>query len=201
LLRWIWPAGAVGDLDWWIWGSVVVFVLLPVFLGNEQTAEETAFVLLGVLYLGLLFRDFVWLRLSSENGWTVCLLILLSVWATDTAAYFVGSWIGGPKLAPALSPSKTVSGSMAGVVASVVPALVLAMSDIRPFPLYFMMLLGVIASLAGQLGDLAESAVKRAFGVKDSGQLLPGHGGILDRFDSLLLAGSVAYHLLLVLRF
>ncbi|MDI3257259.1 MAG: phosphatidate cytidylyltransferase [Kyrpidia sp.] len=200
LLRWLWPGSVALDLDETVWAVVVLFMLIPVLIRNEHTVLETAFVLLGVLYLGLLFRDFTWLRLSGEHGLAACVLVLLSVWGTDTAAYFVGSLVRGPKLAPVLSPNKTVSGSVAGLLVSAVPALVLFALNIRPYPLSVMVILGVVASLAGQLGDLAESALKRAFGAKDSGNLLPGHGGVLDRFDSLLLAGSVAYHLLAYLR-
>ncbi|HHY67987.1 MAG TPA: phosphatidate cytidylyltransferase [Alicyclobacillus sp.] len=200
LLQWVWPGSVGFDLDEAVWVVVVLFVLIPVLIRNEQTVLDTAFTLLGVLYLGILFRDFTWLRLSWEHGLAVCTLVLLSVWATDSAAYFVGRRVRGPKLAPVLSPNKTLSGSAAGILISPVPALVFFAVDIRPYSLPGMVILGMVASFAGQVGDLAESAVKRAFGAKDSGNLLPGHGGVLDRFDSLLLAGSVAYHLLGYLR-
>lgn len=198
LLPTVWPGIPPVSLEAWVWAGVLLFFLFPVFLRNEFTVPDTAYLFFGALYLGLLFRDFVLLRVAFANGWSLCLLVLLSVWATDIAAYFVGSWLKGPKLAPVLSPNKTVSGSVAGVAASMVPGLLMAAMGAAPLPTSRMILLGIVASVAGQLGDLAESALKRTFGVKDAGHLLPGHGGVLDRFDSLLLAGSVAYHLLVL---
>ena len=114
------------------------------------------------------------------------------MWVCDTAAMAAGTLIGGPKLAPVLSPNKTWSGAVAGTVAAVIAALVLGAITIRDFhpPLTAseLVAVGLVVALFGQSGDVAESLLKREAGVKDSSNLIPGHGGLLDRFDSLYFA-------------
>ncbi|HSM06161.1 MAG TPA: phosphatidate cytidylyltransferase [Longimicrobiales bacterium] len=129
------------------------------------------------------------------------LLPLLTTWAGDTAAYFVGHAVGRRKLAPAVSPGKTIEGSLGGVAGSVgaatlVAYLWLAELPVRAVPVGTAALVGLALAVATQLGDLVESALKREAGVKDSGSLLPGHGGVLDRLDALLFAFPLTWFLL-----
>jgi phosphatidate cytidylyltransferase len=145
----------------------------------------------------------------QEAGTALLLLLMVCVWAGDIAALYAGRAIGGPKLAPRLSPGKTWAGSIASIAASVLGAwLLVVIGDLLtargnailhlPVPLWQVLLLAVILNVAAQLGDLLESALKRGAGVKDSGTLLPGHGGILDRIDALLLAAPVLWFTLLI---
>jgi len=139
----------------------------------------------------------VWLREYSEFGRAALFWLFAVVWASDTGAFLIGRLIGGPRLAPRISPNKTLAGAAGGLLAAlgggVLVAAALAwiawLPGMPPVPL----LLGAAAatSLAAQLGDLAESAIKRHYGVKDSGVFLPGHGGLFDRLDSLIAAGIV----------
>lgn len=124
------------------------------------------------------------------SAWSV-LAFLLVIWASDTVAYFIGLAAGRHKLAPQISPGKSWEGAAAGTFAGMlVGVLVAPLFEIRPA---YGVLFGVLTTIASQIGDLLESAMKRRAGVKDSGALLPGHGGILDRFDGLLVAAPVAY--------
>lgn len=141
----------------------------------------------GALYIGLAVIFFTAFRLNPEHGIEVILFIALVVIATDVGAYFTGRRFGRRKLAPKISPNKTWAGLIGGVVAAEIVGGVFAMFILGR---HGVELLGVAAilSLASQMGDLAESAYKRRFGVKDAGTLIPGHGGLLDRFDGLIAA-------------
>ena len=122
-------------------------------------------------------------------GFDKVLLALFIVWATDSGAYLVGRRYGVHRLAPHVSPNKTVEGSLGGIVSAVLVTFIFMLFDknvAAPHHLPIMLLFAVFFSIAGQFGDLVESAIKRHFGVKDSGKFIPGHGGVLDRFDSML---------------
>lgn len=170
---------------------VIVLILLcvSVFSKNTYTFEDAAFPILVSLYVGVGFQSFVLARGTGSN-FLYIIYGLAVVWSTDIGAYMIGRKIGKNKLAPHISPNKTVEGSIGGVLCAVVVALlVLALNPTKVNMAYswaVMIPVTIILSLAGQMGDLVESAYKRYYGVKDSGNLLPGHGGILDRFDSLL---------------
>lgn len=153
------------------------------------------------LYLGLLLSTWVHLRLMSvgcalqgewlSDGVRLVLLTCVSVWACDTVAYFVGKQFGRRRMAPLLSPHKSWEGAGAGVLGGTVAAVLVApWIGLSPLPA---LVLGVASTCAGQIGDLFESALKRELGVKDFGGLLPGHGGVMDRLDSLLFALPVVY--------
>lgn len=164
---------------------VIVILLTVVFRFPAHTPIDGAAGLLGTLYLGL-FTYFYLIR-TLPDGWVWLLLLLVATWASDTAAYFVGRKFGRRKLAPALSPGKTLAGAVGGVGGSLLIAWVFTMS--YPFlPTAYVLGLGLLIGIAGQLGDLWESVLKRAAGIKDTGTLIPGHGGVLDRFDSLLFS-------------
>ena len=146
----------------------------------------------GFFYLGLLSLAPP-LRALDHGMWWV-LLGLVSVIASDSAAYFTGRALGRHPLAPALSAGKTWEGSIGGLVAAVVVAGLLATLSPLALPLWQALLLGPLVGVLAQLGDLTESALKRASGVKDTGRLLPGHGGALDRLDSIVFALAGVYH-------
>jgi phosphatidate cytidylyltransferase len=146
---------------------------------------------LGVLYIGLPAVALVWLRADEHYGFQAVLFLLVIVATTDTFAYVGGRLIGGPKLWPSISPNKTWSGLLSGVVASAIAGAVFAaiVRDAIPATLAFS---GLVFGLVAQAGDLAESALKRRFGVKDASSLIPGHGGFLDRMDGVVFAAMAA---------
>jgi phosphatidate cytidylyltransferase len=145
----------------------------------------------GVIYAALLGTALVALRGDASFGLKALLFVLAVVWATDTAAYFVGRAIGGPKLWPAVSPGKTWSGAVGGALVGSAVGVATAIAAGAPATVA---LAGIALGLSvvSQLGDLFESAVKRRFGVKDASHLIPGHGGIMDRVDALAFAAVAA---------
>jgi phosphatidate cytidylyltransferase len=145
----------------------------------------------GTIYAAVMAISLVAIRYDVLYGLVGVIFVLAVVWATDIAAYIAGRIIGGPKLWPAVSPKKTWAGAIGGLVAAVAAGLaVAAIAGERPG--FVIALIGLVLSIACQVGDLFESAVKRRFGVKDAGRLIPGHGGLLDRVDGLTFAAPVA---------
>jgi len=142
-------------------------------------------VVMGISYLMMLR--------ALEHGVALVLLAVGVTWFNDSFAYAIGRFIGRHKLAPRISPNKTIEGAIGGLVGSVLFAIGVKIYNPEWLSLRDAVILGVVIGVAGQLGDLLESAVKRDLRVKDSGRILPGHGGVLDRFDSIFLAGVVAY--------
>ena len=162
---------------------VMALLVLPVFSKNEFTFDNIGFPVLVSLYVGTGFQNFISAR---ETGLHVLMYALLIVWSTDIGAYMVGRKYGQRKLAPDISPNKTIEGSLGGIASAMVVSLVYTLIWPLTYGTIVMLLLTILFSIVGQLGDLVESSYKRYYGVKDSGDILPGHGGILDRFDSLL---------------
>jgi len=136
------------------------------------------------------------LYLSRGEGRLPLLFLLVCIWASDTAAYYAGSAFGRRKLAPAISPNKTWLGSAAGILGSIAAALVFRWFAPLQWSFSFVVFSGLLLSVLGQAGDLAESLIKRDAGVKDSGSIIPGHGGILDRMDALLFTVPLFYYVL-----
>jgi phosphatidate cytidylyltransferase len=134
----------------------------------------------------------VWLRADPDHGRGWAILLFAVVWSTDIGAYLVGRTLGGPKLAPRISPNKTWSGAIGGLICAALAAYAAALWDDLAFASAAALAVGAVLSVFSQIGDLAESWWKRRFAVKDSGHLIPGHGGILDRIDGVLLASPVA---------
>ncbi|TMW73239.1 phosphatidate cytidylyltransferase [Alteribacter natronophilus] len=171
---------------------IVVLLAVTVISKNAFTFDEAGFVILSSVYIGLGFHYFLEARFLEE-GLVFIFFILILVWVTDSGAYFCGRFLGKHKLWPEISPKKTIEGSLGGIIAAVVFGLLYAwffpVFDSTAVTVVFIL----IVSVAGQLGDLVESALKRHYAVKDSGQVLPGHGGILDRFDSLIFVMPVLY--------
>ncbi|HJA90266.1 MAG TPA: phosphatidate cytidylyltransferase [Candidatus Jeotgalibaca merdavium] len=162
----------------------MTLLVMTVLSKNDFTFDDAGVFLLAAIYIGTGFHYFLQTALFSFR---MVLFVLLLIWATDIGAYLVGKQFGKTKLAPVISPNKTIEGSLGGMVLSVICGM-LFIQWYNPLNLSIPMviLLAVLTSIVGQLGDLTESAYKRYFGVKDSGKILPGHGGILDRFDSML---------------
>lgn len=160
----------------------------------------------GVLYCGLPGIALVWLR-GQDKGFELTLWLLLIVWATDIGAFFTGRAIGGPKLAPSISPNKTWAGAFGGLAAAAATGALFGVAIARgsgvTSPLFLAGLAGLslVFAIVSILGDLFESGLKRRAGVKDSGNLLPGHGGVLDRLDGLVPVACLAPPLLILLGF
>jgi phosphatidate cytidylyltransferase len=176
---------------------MVVFFMMSIielFRGNpDQGLINVAANLFGTVYIGFMFAYILLLRfIPGPDGLIYVLFAALVTWANDSAAYFVGVNFGRHKLCPRISPKKSIEGSVGGLIGGLVGAALIGL--IFKKPLWIMLVLGVLVVAAGQFGDLIESIIKRNAGVKDSGSFLPGHGGVLDRFDSLLLAGPVVYY-------
>jgi phosphatidate cytidylyltransferase len=161
----------------------------------DTTLETCLNTLFPILFIGLTLSYIVGLRmLPGEDGKDVVLLLLVCVMLGDTAAFYVGSAIGRRKLAPRLSPKKSWEGAIAGVVGSVAGALIAYFGFYQRLSLTDALVLGVLLGIAGIVGDLAESVIKRSSGFKDSSSLLPGHGGVMDRTDSLLFSAPILYY-------
>ncbi|AXX64376.1 phosphatidate cytidylyltransferase [Bombilactobacillus bombi] len=172
---------------------VALLLVLMVFTKNNYNFEDAGTTILSMFYIGNGFHYLAAIRNSDSGGLSLLLFGMIIVWVTDSGAYLVGRKLGKHKLYPAISPNKTWEGSIGGVLAAIIFALIYmigfnqfrnitTMSQSVPM----LIILTIILSVAGQIGDLVESAYKRFYGVKDSGKILPGHGGILDRFDSML---------------
>jgi phosphatidate cytidylyltransferase len=179
---------------------VLSMIILVVMRKKEGAFSSWAWMMGGILYIGWLLGLLVTLRLDVGRDWLY--LVLFTTFGSDTAAYFIGRAFGKRKLAPGISPGKTWEGAAAGVFGGVIIALLFTFSSPWQLPLNYLeaILLGAVISIFGQFGDLAESLYKRSFGVKDSGSIMPGHGGILDRIDSILFAGAVVYGYLVLVR-
>jgi phosphatidate cytidylyltransferase len=171
-------------------GATYVFVALGVIVAAMLSPHRRGWAALGGCYAFAALIASVAVRLDQVWGFTALMFVLLIVWVTDIGGYFAGRGIGGPKLWPRVSPKKTWAGAIGGFVASlVIAAGFVAFGLGKTGPL---LLLGAALSIASQLGDLFESAVKRRFGVKDSSHLIPGHGGLMDRLDGFVAAVVLA---------
>ena len=174
-------------------GVLVVFafsIISGSVKGSVKRASSGFFVLLIPVWSLAHFVFF----LQTTGGRRSLIFLLVCIWVSDSAAYYAGSALGRHKLAPQISPNKTIEGSFAGILGCVLSAVVFRMFSLVPWPLYTVLLAGLFLSLIAQAGDLAESMIKRDAGVKDSGSLIPGHGGILDRVDALLFAVPIFYY-------
>ena len=160
---------------------------------KEGVFTNWAWTIAGILYIGWLLSYFVAL-IGLDGGRDWVFFALFVTFGSDTAAFFVGRALGRHHLAPRISPGKTWEGAIAGVLGALIVSLVLVTLLTLPVSYGQTILLGLLVSIFGQLGDLIESLLKRNMGVKDSGKLIPGHGGFLDRIDSIVFAGVVVYY-------
>jgi phosphatidate cytidylyltransferase len=171
-------------------GATYVIVALGVIVAALLSPHRRGWAALGGCYAFAALIASVAVRLDDAYGFTALMLVLLVVWVTDIGGYFAGRGLGGPKLWPRVSPKKTWAGAIGGFVASLFVAAGFGAFGLgKTGPL---VLLGATLSVASQLGDLFESAVKRQFGVKDSSHIIPGHGGLLDRLDGFVAAVVLA---------
>jgi len=159
----------------------------------EEALPSSAIAVLATLYVGMLGGSLVRLHNDFPDGWKLIFFLLLVVWLGDAGAYYVGKQFGRHKMSPRISPKKTIEGGVGGAVVSIITALVIHFTFFPNFPLLHAAIAGVILSAAGVVGDLAESMWKRSADVKDSGTLIPGHGGFLDRFDSVFFTAPILY--------
>lgn len=176
---------------------LTVLLVITVLSKNKFNFEDAAYLFIGGLYVAFGFYYMVQTR-QMEYGLITTLLIILSTWATDTGAYFTGKAFGKRKLWPSISPNKTIEGALGGIVSSIIVALGIGLLSSIPLTVWQCVLLGFIIAVVGQLGDLVESALKRSLHTKDSGNIIPGHGGVLDRFDSLIYVFPIVHVLQLL---
>ncbi|ASZ10285.1 phosphatidate cytidylyltransferase [Chitinophaga pendula] len=198
---------SLGFLGWWL--SIFFLMVLPmgeILLGKDFSLKNMGYSALGLLYitisLGLLTHmcleykvfHFTADHIGTGPGWLIPLLLIIFIWINDTMAYIIGSLIGRTPFFPSISPKKTTEGSVGGMIVAVLAAGVYGYYWGQQYlALQHWLVLAGIAAIFGTAGDLLESKLKRMAGVKDSGNIMPGHGGFLDRFDSLLLAAPFAW--------
>ena len=192
----------LGGLVWMVGGilATLAFSFVVFGLSDVRPSATTSFgvTLLGVVWVGAGLGYLLLIRDISDFGFWAVMAVLFTVFAADTGAFFVGRTLGRHKMAPAISPAKSWEGFVGGVVAATVTAFVILYKDRGEFlGIPEMLALGALIALAAAIGDLFESAVKRDLTVKDSGRILGGHGGMLDRLDSHLWAAPAAFYVIL----
>jgi phosphatidate cytidylyltransferase len=166
---------------------IAAIILVPLVFGRGARLSA-----LGVFYVGLPAISLLWLRANEPYGFAAVLFVFAVVWCSDIGAYAAGRLIGGPKLWPRVSPNKTWAGLIGGVAAGTAAAALVAVLLVAEAPLWRLVLTGLGLSIVAQMGDLGESALKRLFGRKDASDLIPGHGGFMDRMDSIVAVAVAA---------
>lgn len=176
-------------------GAAIAAMIATLFLKErpKEAIVDMAVTLLGMIYIGWFFSYFIFIRALSDKGGYL-LFLLVTVWALDTIAYFVGKVFGKHKLWPSVSPQKSIEGAIAGFIFCLIAAAIFGY--FAGFETIHSLILGAIIGVAAQLSDLVESLIKRDAGVKDASQLIPGHGGVLDRMDSFILTAPIVYYYL-----
>jgi len=174
---------------------LIAVLTYPLFSTRElkRSLVDSSVLVFGVLYIGITLGHLLLTR-ALEGGEFLIFFLVLVTWAGDAGAYYVGMGLGRRQLVPVVSPNKTVEGLIGGLILAVVVALVARAWFLPSFSVTDCMAIGLLLTLAGALGDLTESALKRSAGVKDSGTVIPAHGGMLDRLDSLLFAAPAFYY-------
>ena len=172
----------------------VLYVLFAVgalyIITQKIRVEDLMVTVLGFIYVPVFLSH---INLMSNMGSIYIWLIYIFAWVSDTSAYFAGVFFGKHKLIPRISPKKTIEGSIGGIIGTAIFTLIFAMIFKEDNPIYFVPL-AMVGSIVSQLGDLFASAIKREFKIKDYGNLIPGHGGVLDRFDSILFTAPLTYY-------
>lgn len=167
-------------------------VLAAAVAGLLLAPNRAPMAALGVAYVGMGVIALLWLRDDPVVGRANLFFVLVLIWASDIGAYLTGRALGGPRLAPSISPGKTRSGAVGGLLCAILTSGILAFSVQPPTSIVWLVAISGVLGIVAQSGDLFESMIKRHFGVKDSGRIIPGHGGLLDRLDALLAAAPVA---------
>lgn len=176
---------------------MIAIVIFELFRNKDSAILNIGAALLGIFYIGLFSRAIIQIReffkTDYANGGLLIIAVLIAIWVCDSAAFFVGSAIGKHRLFPRVSPKKSWEGAIAGFIFSVGAMIVTKFLFLNFLSLLDVIIIGVLVGIIGQMGDLTESLLKRDAGVKDSSNIIPGHGGIFDRFDSLLLTAPAVY--------
>jgi phosphatidate cytidylyltransferase len=185
------------DFSWLLFALVIAilfFSLVCLFRIKDirESAGDVALLFLGILYIPLLLSHLGLIRMLP-NGIQWIFLLLVIVMAGDTGAFYTGSTIGKRKLYPVVSPKKSIEGALGGLIGSLVGAFIAKATFFTELSVFDCIAAALLLGCLGQLGDLFESMLKRSFGVKDSGKIIPGHGGLLDRLDSILFAAPAAF--------
>ncbi|MCR8642156.1 phosphatidate cytidylyltransferase [Paenibacillus sp. N1-5-1-14] len=174
-------------MDAVLWMAMFILLTITVTSKNKFVIDQAAAVFLGAVYIGFGFHYMISTRLLETGGLFYTFLLFICIWSTDAGAYFVGSKFGKTPLWPTISPKKSIEGAVGGIIISVIAALCFAWFNPELLSYGKAVGIGVIIGIIGQLGDLIQSAYKRVKGIKDTGTILPGHGGVLDRVDSWLI--------------
>jgi len=177
--------------------ATFLLLIMPV-INLKYTFIDVAITLLGFLYVGIFF-SFIYLVDIKENGTYLIWLIFIGSWMTDTTAFYSGKLFGRRKLCPRVSPKKTIEGSIGGLIGAIIFCGLLgifAISQGVDISIYHFLIIGALCGVFSQFGDLVASSIKRYVGIKDYSNLIPGHGGILDRFDSILFSATVVFYYL-----
>jgi len=179
-----------------VYAVIIILLAHLVFLNKSYKLVDLAITVFGILYVPFLL-SFIVLTRNIENGLYFIWFIFIGAWGTDTFAYFSGILFGKRKIIPEISPKKTVEGTIGGIfgcmaITAIYGAFINNFLNIE-VPLYHLAILGALNGIISQIGDWSASAIKRYAGIKDFGKIIPGHGGVLDRFDSVLLIGPVIY--------
>ncbi len=178
----------IGDSNSGLLLLLLVYILLLSLLIGRYSLEDIAVTLIGIIYIGGMLSYIP--RLSGNlNIW----LIFIIAFGTDTFAYFGGNIFGKNKLCPKISPNKTIEGFISGILGSLILTVLFALK-FNPNRIYLYIPLSILAAILSQAGDLVASSIKRYTGIKDYGKLIPGHGGVLDRFDSIIFISPVVYY-------
>jgi len=159
----------------------------------EEALPSSAIAVMATLYVGMLGGSLIRLHKDFPVGWKLVFFLLVVVWIGDAGAYYVGKNFGKHRLSPRISPKKSVEGLIGGCITAIAAAIGIHFWFFREMPLHHAAIAGIILSVCGVVGDLAESMWKRSAAVKDSGTLIPGHGGFLDRFDSIFFTAPILY--------
>jgi len=186
--------GALLPLDVGLQGgllAIAIIAVLSAVIAAVEDGQGPKWRYFGVVYVSVPPIALVLLREDPVHGIAAIVLVMLMVWAADTLAYFAGRIIGGPKLAPAISPKKTWAGLIGAMAGSALAALAVVKALGLPSP-FILVLIAALLAIVEQAGDLFKSAMKRQYGVKDSGSLIPGHGGVIDRVDGLVAVATAA---------
>lgn len=176
--------------------SMILIMCVYVFFYPAFNAHQVMAAFFGIAYVAVMLSCVYQTRMLEGGAFHVWLIFLCS-WGCDTCAYCVGKLIGKHKMAPVLSPKKSIEGAVGGVVGAILLGLIYAIATKGPAPAY--MIICGVGALISMVGDLAASAIKRNMGIKDYGKLIPGHGGVLDRFDSVIFTAPVIFYLSLIL--
>lgn len=182
-----------------VFALLVLLFCLLIFSNGKYTVLDISVTLLGIIYVTFLF-SFVSITRNLENGYLYIWLIFIGAWATDSFAYFTGVSYGRTKILPKVSPHKSLEGSIGGIAGCIMVMVLFGQHFHKAFdvPLYHFAILGVLCGIISQIGDWAASAVKRAMGIKDYGSIMPGHGGVLDRLDSIMFVAPVVYFYIII---